>query len=154
MRRLHWHYRSRHEKLIAYSNRHFYNSDLVIFPSPNAESPEYGIKFTYVSKGRCSNQHNIEEAQAVAEAVLHHAQHRLDESLGVVAMSSRQRDQIERAIDELRRNRTEFNDTIDGLYAMEEPLFVKKLENVQGDERDVIFISFTCGPSEHGGKVY
>ncbi|MGL5845821.1 MAG: DUF4011 domain-containing anti-phage protein Hhe [Aeromonas veronii] len=154
MRRLRWHYRSRHEKLIAYSNRHFYNSDLVIFPSPNAESPEYGIKFTYVSKGRFSNQHNIEEAQAVAEAVLHHAQHRPGESLGVVAMSSKQRDQIERAIDELRRNRPEFNDAIDGLYAMEEPLFVKNLENVQGDERDVIFISFTYGPSEHGGKVY
>ena len=48
------------------------------------ESPEYGIKFTYVSKGRFSNQHNIEEAQAVAEAVLHHAQHRPGESLGVV----------------------------------------------------------------------
>lgn len=151
---LRWHYRSRHEKLIAYSNRHFYNSDLVIFPSPNAESPEYGIKFTYVSKGRFSNQHNIEEAQAVAEAVLHHAQHRPGESLGVVAMSSKQRDQIERAIDELRRNRPEFNDAIDGLYAMEESLFVKNLENVQGDERDVIFISFTYGPSEHGGKVY
>ncbi|AIJ10470.1 DNA helicase related protein [Edwardsiella anguillarum ET080813] len=154
MRRLRWHYRSRHEKLIAYSNRHFYNSDLVIFPSPNAESPEYGIKFTYVSKGRFSNQHNIEEAQAVAEAVLQHAQYRPGESLGVVAMSSKQRDQIERAIDELRRNRPEFNDAIDGLYAMEEPLFVKNLENVQGDERDVIFISFTYGPSEYGGKVY
>ncbi|MBL3467912.1 AAA family ATPase, partial [Klebsiella pneumoniae] len=99
--------------------------------------PEYGIKFTYVSKCRFSNQHNIEEAQAVAEAVLHHAQHRPGESLGVVAMSSKQRDQIERAIDELRRNRPEFNDAIDGLYAMEEPLFVKNLENVQGDERDV-----------------
>lgn len=154
MRRLRWHYRSRHEKLIAYSNRHFYNSDLVIFPSPNTESPEYGIKFNYVSRGRFSNQHNIEEAQAVAEAVLDHAQHRPSESLGVVAMSSKQRDQIERAIDELRRNRPEFNDAIDGLYAMKEPLFVKNLENVQGDERDVIFISFTYGPSEHGGKVY
>ena len=154
MRRLRWHYRSRHEKLIAYSNRHFYNSDLVIFPSPYAESPEYGIKFTYVSKGRFSNQHNIEEAQAVAEAVLHHAQHRPGESLGVVAMSSKQRDQIERAIDELRRSRPEVDRVIDGLYAMEEPLFIKNLENVQGDERDVIFISFTYGPAEHGGKVY
>ncbi|MGL5335299.1 MAG: DEAD/DEAH box helicase, partial [Enterovibrio sp.] len=148
MRRLRWHYRSRHESLIAYSNRHFYNNDLVIFPSPNAESPEYGIKFTYVSKGRFSNQHNIQEAQIVADAVLHHAQHRPGESLGVVAMSSKQREQIERAIDELRRDKPEFNEAIDSLYAMEEPLFVKNLENVQGDERDVIFISFTYGPSE------
>lgn len=154
MRRLRWHYRSQHEKLIAYSNRHFYNNDLVIFPSPYAESPEFGIKFTYVAKGRFSNQHNIEEAQAVAEAVLHHAVTRPGESLGVVAMSSKQRDQIERAIDELRRSQPDADSAIDKMYAMDEPLFIKNLENVQGDERDVIFISFTYGPAEHGGKVY
>ena len=63
----------------------------------------------------------------MAEAVLHHAQHRPGESLGVVAMSSKQRDQIERAIDELRRSRPEVDRVIDGLYAMEEPLFIKTL---------------------------
>ena len=154
MRRLRWHYRSQHENLIAYSNRHFYNSDLVIFPSPYAKSPEYGIKFTHVAKGRFSNQHNIEEAQVVAEAVVRHAIERPEESLGVVAMSSKQRDQIERALDELRRSRAEADVAIERLLAHQDPLFIKNLENVQGDERDVIFISFTYGPAELGGKVY
>jgi very-short-patch-repair endonuclease len=154
MRRLRWHYRSQHEKLIAYSNRHFYNNDLVIFPSPHADSPDYGTKFTYVPQGRFSNQHNIDEARVVAEAVVRHAMVRPNESLGVVAMSSKQRDQIERALDELCRERPDAEAAIDKLLAMPDPLFIKNLENVQGDERDVIFISFTYGPAELGGKVY
>ncbi|MFV7761717.1 DUF4011 domain-containing anti-phage protein Hhe [Shewanella algae] len=154
MRRLRWHYRSQHEKLIAYSNRHFYNSDLVIFPSPNAYSPDYGIKFTYVPNGRFTNQHNIEEANVVAKAVVRHAQMRRNESIGIVAMSSKQRDQIERALDELCRSDSAAEAAINTLRLMDEPLFIKNLENVQGDERDVIYISFTYGPAEVGGKVY
>lgn len=154
MRRLRWHYRSQHEKLIAYSNRYFYNSDLVIFPSPNADSPEYGIKFTHVSNGRFTNQHNVEEANVVAKAVVHHAQVRPNESIGIVAMSSKQRDQIERALDELCRSDPAAEAAINTIRIMDEPLFIKNLENVQGDERDVIYISFTYGPAEVGGKVY
>lgn len=154
MRRLRWHYRSQHEKLIAYSNRHFYNSDLVIFPSPNADSPDYGIKFSYVAGGRFTNQHNIEEANVVARAVVRHAQTRPEESIGIVAMSSKQRDQIERALDELCRSDAAAEAAISKLRVHDEPLFIKNLENVQGDERDVIYISFTYGPAEVGGKVY
>ncbi|MGL5339209.1 MAG: DUF4011 domain-containing anti-phage protein Hhe [Aeromonas veronii] len=154
MRRLRWHYRSQHESLIAYSNRHFYNNDLVIFPSPHADSPEFGIKFSYVPQGKFINQHNIEEARVVAEAVVRQAQINPKESLGIVAMSSKQRDQIERALDELRRTDAQADKAIEHLLSMPDPLFIKNLENVQGDERDVIFISFTYGPAEIGGKVY
>lgn len=154
MRRLRWHYRSQHEHLIAYSNRHFYDSDLVVFPSPHAQSGEFGIKFTHVKQGRFVNQHNIEEARVVAEAVARHAVHNAQESLGIVAMNSKQREQIERAVDELCKTRPELSNAIDALRNQEDGLFIKNLENVQGDERDVIFISFTYGPSEVGGRVY
>ncbi|ERK17327.1 DNA helicase related protein [Pantoea sp. AS-PWVM4] len=154
MRRLRWHYRSQHESLIAYSNRHFYNSDLVVFPSPNAHAPEYGVKFSFVKNGRFINQHNIEEARVIAKAVALHAIHSPEESLGIVAMNSKQREQIERAIDEMCREDTQAETAIDRLRMKSDALFVKNLENVQGDERDVIFISFTYGPGEADGKVY
>jgi len=154
MRRLRWHYRSQHESLIAYSNRHFYNSDLVVFPSPNAHAPEYGIKFSFVKNGRFINQHNIEEARVIAKAVALHAIHSPEESLGIVAMNSKQREQIERAIDEMCREDSQAEAAIDRLRTKSDALFVKNLENVQGDERDVIFISFTYGPGEADGKVY
>jgi len=154
MRRLRWHYRSQHESLIAYSNRHFYNSDLVVFPSPNAHAPEYGVKFSFVKNGRFINQHNIEEARVIAKAVALHAIHSSEESLGIVAMNSKQREQIERAIDEMCREDSQAEAAIDRLRTKSDALFVKNLENVQGDERDVIFISFTYGPGEADGKVY
>ncbi|HHG1541853.1 TPA: DUF4011 domain-containing anti-phage protein Hhe [Klebsiella pneumoniae] len=154
MRRLRWHYRSQHESLIAYSNRHFYNSDLVVFPSPNAHAPEYGVKFSFVKNGRFINQNNIEEARVIAKAVALHAIHSPEESLGIVAMNSKQREQIERAIDEMCREDSQAEAAIDRLRTKSDALFVKNLENVQGDERDVIFISFTYGPGEADGKVY
>ena len=154
MRRLRWHYRSQHESLIAFSNRNFYNNDLVIFPSPHAKSVEYGVKFRYVKGGRFVNQYNVEEAGVVAKAVVKHALNYPNESLGIVAMSSKQREQIERAVEEECKANDAVSDAIDGLRNMEDGLFIKNLENVQGDERDVIFISCTYGPGEVGGRVY
>lgn len=154
MRRLRWHYRSQHESLIAFSNRNFYNNDLVIFPSPRAKSLEYGVKFSYVKGGRFVNQYNVDEASVVAKAVVKHALNHPNESLGIVAMSSKQREQIERAVEEACKANDAVSDAIDSLRNMEDGLFIKNLENVQGDERDVIFISCTYGPGEVGGRVY
>ncbi len=153
-RRLRWHYRSEHESLIRFSNIKFYDSDLVVFPSPNANSSEYGVKFTFIRSGRFANQHNIEEARIVAEAVAKHAYMHPSETLGVVAMSSKQREQIERAVEELCKGDKTVAAGIEQLRSLNKPFFIKNLENVQGDERDVIFISFTYGPSELGGRVY
>ena len=149
-RRLRWHYRSRHESLIAFSNQAFYDSNLVVFPSPSSESDEFGIKFTHVKSGRFVNQHNIEEAKVIAEAVRSHLLHRPHESLGVVAMSSKQREQIERCVEELSKDDIQFRDALAENANNEEALFLKNLENVQGDERDVIYISCTYGPQEAG----
>ncbi|WP_097462093.1 DUF4011 domain-containing anti-phage protein Hhe [Mangrovitalea sediminis] len=154
MRRLRWHYRSQHESLIAFSNRNFYDNDLVIFPSPNAQSEEFGIKFHHVRGGRFVNQYNVEEAGVVAKAAVKHALERPHESLGIVAMSAKQAEQIERALEEACKADPTLADVVEKLRTQEDGLFVKNLENVQGDERDVIFISFTYGPGEVGGRVY
>ncbi|MDY6929754.1 MAG: DUF4011 domain-containing anti-phage protein Hhe [Pseudomonadota bacterium] len=154
MRRLRWHYRSQHESLIAFSNRNFYDNDLVIFPSPHAKAQEYGVKFSYVKGGRFVNQYNVEEARVVAKAAVKHALNHPNESLGIVAMSSKQREQIERAVEEECKADDAVAEAIEGLRNLEDGLFIKNLENVQGDERDVIFISCTYGPSEIGGRVY
>lgn len=149
-RRLRWHYRSRHESLIAFSNQEFYDSNLVVFPSPSNKSHEFGIKFTHVKTGRFVNQHNIEEAKVIARAVQRHIVSNSHESIGVVAMSSKQREQIERCVEELSKDDAQFRDALAENGNSEEPLFLKNLENVQGDERDVIYISCTYGPQEAG----
>lgn len=153
-RRLRWHYRSQHENLIAFSNHSFYESDLVLFPSPHKETDNYGIQYSRVSRGCFVNRRNMEEAMIISKAVCEHFRHRPDESLGVVAMSAEQRLQIELAIETLAKDDTIFQEWLDKDSLRQESIFIKNLENVQGDERDVIFISMTYGPKEPGGKVY
>ena len=153
VRRLRWHYRSRHESLIAFSNRFFYDDDLVLFPSPFSDSPDYGIRYTRLHRGCFVNRRNLEEARVIAEAVREHFRHHPEETLGVVAMSAEQRLQLERAIETLTKEDSAFEQALESDAQRRESLFVKNLENVQGDERDVIFISMTYGPKEPGGKV-
>lgn len=153
VRRLRWHYRSQHEHLIAFSNQAFYDSGLVLFPSPYSESPDLGVRFTRVARGRFVNRRNVEEARAVAEAVRTHLLERPEESVGAVAMSAEQRDQLERALEDLAKDDLDLQRALEKNAEREEPLFVKNLENVQGDERDVIFISCTYGPERVGGRV-
>jgi very-short-patch-repair endonuclease len=152
-RRLRWHYRSRHESLIAFSNKEFYDSNLVVFPSPSSQSDEFGVKFSYIKRGRFVNSRNIEEAQIIARSARKHLLNHAGESLGIVAMNSQQREQIERCIEELAKEDALFAEALSRNQASEEPLFIKNLENVQGDERDVIYISFTYGPQEAGANA-
>jgi very-short-patch-repair endonuclease len=153
-RRLRWHYRSQHENLIAFSNHSFYESDLVLFPSPHKQTADFGIQYSRVPRGCFVNRKNLEEAKIISEAVREHFRHRPDETLGVVAMSAEQREHIERAIDTLAKDDPVFQEWLDKDATRRESLFTKNLENVQGDERDVIFISMTYGPPEPGAKVY
>jgi very-short-patch-repair endonuclease len=153
-RRLRWHYRSQHENLIAFSNHSFYESDLVLFPSPYKQTESYGIQYSRAPRGCFVNRRNMEEAKIIADAVRGHFRHRPEETLGVVAMSAEQRLQIERAIETLAKDDPVFQEWLDKDATRHETLFIKNLENVQGDERDVIFISMTYGPQEPGGKVH
>ncbi|MEH6345478.1 MAG: DUF4011 domain-containing protein, partial [Bermanella sp.] len=149
-RMLQWHYRSRHESLIEFSNRHFYDSELVIFPSPWATSAEFGIKFTHVTNGAFVNNVNNEEAKYIVEAVKHHFVNNPNESVGIVAMNTKQRDQIEAALDAARATDEVLAAGFMRDAQTDDPIFIKNLENVQGDERDVIMISFTYGPQNRG----
>lgn len=149
VRRLKWHYRSRHGSLIAFSNKHFYNSELVVFPSCDRD---FAIHRHLVSDARYTKGVNLPEVKLACDVVLEQLESYPDRSLGVVAMNEAQASEIGEQLEmlsfhheELRR-RLELKDT-------SEELFVKSLEKVQGDERDTIVISCTYGPSEPGGPV-
>ncbi|WDF72263.1 DUF3320 domain-containing protein [Novosphingobium sp. KACC 22771] len=155
MRMLRWHYRSRHQSLIAVSNRQFYESKLFIVPSPYTAEAGMGLRFHHIAEGLFdagSTRTNQLEAKIVAKAIIAHARDHPDLSLGVAAFSVSQRRAILDQLELLRRSATpEVEAFFQAHYS--EPFFVKNLENVQGDERDVIFISVGYGPTTPGGRV-
>lgn len=152
VRSLRWHYRSHHESLIAFSNHHFYKN-LIVFPSPYAKNPGLGVKYRYVRGGSYKDRQNAPEAQRVVDAVLDHMIKRPDESLGVVTLNQTQRELIEELLDRKLKTFDEGADFMGRWEAEGWPFFVKNLENVQGDERDVIFISTTFGKAPGTDKV-
>ena len=148
---LRWHYRSRHHSLIAVSNREFYGDQLFIAPSCWPDDPELGLKFRPVPDGvfdRGGNGTNRVEAQAIARAVIQHARKTPGLSLGVAAFSVRQQDAILDELELLRREHPDLESFFSGDAV--EPFFVKNLENVQGDERDVVFLSIGYGRDVDG----
>lgn len=146
-KRLRWHYRSRREPLIAFSNNHFYDSDLVTFPSTR-DAAKDSVRLVKVAKGVWTDRRNLEEAREVAELVVDHYLRDPSKSLGVIAFNATQQQAIEDAIYQLRRKSTRIDSLLQNTGS--EPLFVKNLENVQGDERDCILLSFAYGRNEKG----
>ena len=139
-RHLNWHYRSRHESLIAFSNYHYYGNRLLTFPSPHQE---LGVSFRHVAgeydKGK--SRTNRAEATAIVSEVLRRL---LDPqqagfSIGIVTFSQAQQMLIDDLLEESRRENPEIEPYF--ADASSEPVFIKNLENVQGDERDVILFS-------------
>ncbi len=154
LRMLRWHYRSRHQSLIAVSNRQFYENRLVIVPSPFTQQSGLGLRFHHIKAGifeSGSTRTNPIEAEAVAQAVIHHARNAPGQSLGVVAFSAAQRKAIIERLEILRRQLAPDEEAFFQAHTTE-PFFVKNLENVQGDERDVILISVGYGPTSPGAK--
>ncbi len=144
-----WHYRSNHESLIAFSNIMYYSSRLCTYPSPDALDSK--VKLKLIEDGiydRGESKCNKKEAEALVNEVIRRL---LDErlknsSIGVVTFSTLQQVLIERLLSKrISEKRLE-----DVAYDREEPLFVKNLENVQGDERDVILFSVCYGPDKNG----
>lgn len=144
-RMLHWHYRSRHESLIAFSNEHFYDSKLIVFPSPTISSDDLGLRFTYIPDGEFDKGINRHEAEKVVDAIIDHARRYPNESLAVVTMNAGQQTLIEELLETRLVNRPSEKELMDKLYNMTDPFIIKNLENIQGDERDVVFISCTYG---------
>jgi very-short-patch-repair endonuclease len=151
-RRLRWHYRSRREGLIAFSNQYVYDNELVTFPSVHDVAGNPAIAFEYVPDGRwkagASGGFNAVEARRTAELVLDHFRQHPDESLGVIAFSQRQQMRILDELERLRHNHPDLEEFF--REGRDEPFFVKNLENVQGDERDVLILGIGYGPDETG----
>ena len=151
--RLKWHYRSAHESLITFSNVSFYDADLYTFPSVETHSDASGLSFEYVADGVYEGKGlNLTEARRVVDAVVRHAKERPQESLGVGTFNMRQQLAV---LDELELRRRE-DPSIEPFFSRSaaEPFFVKNLENIQGDERDVIFLSVTYAKGPDGRLRY
>lgn len=149
---LRWHYRSRDERLIKFSNHFFYDNKLITFPAADCTTKGQGVRSVYVSDGvydRGRSRMNRPEARIVARLALEHFDAHPERSLGIVSMNLSQKEAIEDAISEallLRPDLAHFFDT-----TRKEAVFVKSLENVQGDERDTMIISVGYGRDHAGG---
>jgi hypothetical protein len=159
IRRLKWHYRSKHESLIDFSNKHFYDNELTIFPSPSNEVSEaLGVKYTYVEdgfyKGGEKYRVNLREAQKVVEILKEHMESSPEKSIGVGTLNGTQRELIQELVDSAEKEFEYVAKFIECWSESHEAFFVKNLESLQGDERDVIVISTTYGKEEGSDKVY
>lgn len=162
-RYLNWHYRSKHESLIAFSNTHFYDGRLITFPSVDDQERKVSITYVDGTYDFGKTRQNKMEAKAIVDEVIRRLQEDYEaikqyeganeecvykpKSIGIVAFSKVQSNLIEDLlIDTLSKHKEleqiAFND--------HEPIFVKNLENVQGDERDVILFSVGYGPDKTG----
>jgi DNA polymerase III delta prime subunit len=146
---LRWHYRSRHESLIAFSNHHYYENRLLTFPSPAGAGDGLGVEWRPVADGhydRGRSRTNRAEAEAVVAELLRCLEEDPERSVGVVTFSMPQQRLVEDLLDAARAARPD----LEPAFGHEDPPFVKNLENVQGDERDVMLFSIGYGPDESG----
>ena len=149
---LEWHYRSRDPSLITVNNAEFYDHRLILPPSPVQEDAQYGMTFTRVSGAYSSRSRgggrpgtNRREADRIAERLAEHAREWPTLSVGIVAFSKAQSDMVTEVLEIARRS----DPALEGFLRENktENVFVKNIENVQGDERDVILITVGYGPA-------
>ncbi|MEM0135478.1 MAG: DUF4011 domain-containing protein, partial [Thermoplasmatales archaeon] len=149
---LKWHYRSRREELIDFSNKNFYDGQLVTFPSPDSRDAAPAIEFKHVPDGiydRGASRTNIKEANVVCDLIEEHFRKCGGNlTLGVITLGESQEEAI---LNEFERRKIR-NPELESLSVSNkyEPFFVKSIENVQGDERDVIIISLCYGRDKNG----
>lgn len=149
---LKWHYRSRDEHLISFSNHYFYENQLITFPPNCTDNEGRGIRLEYLPDGlwdRGKSRTNRREARKAAQLAIEHFTKYPERSLGIVALNSSQKEAIEDSINEELAERPDLQPFFD-TSRQNEPFFVKSLENVQGDERDVILISVGYGKNSDG----
>lgn len=151
--RLRWHYRSRYEQLITFSNKNFYDSDLVTFPSSKVDAPGIGVDYYHVEGVFDRKSHtNRKEAEFVVDLIYQNIEKYPNRSLGVVAFSVAQQDLIDKLLSKRRQStpEKEYFFKNDG----NEPFFIKNLETVQGDERDTIIFSIAYGIDAQGRLLH
>ena len=151
--RLRWHYRSRYEQLITFSNKNFYDSDLVTFPSSKVDAPGIGVDYYHVDGVFDRKVHtNRKEAEFIVDLIYQNIEKYPNRSLGVVAFSVAQQDLIDKLLSKRRQSTPEkeyfFKNDV------KEPFFIKNLETVQGDERDTIIFSIAYGIDAQGRLLH
>ena len=151
VKQLKWHYRSRHESLIAFSNQKFYDNSMLIFPSAIDKSEHLGLKPVHIPDAVYDRGTNRKEAQAVVKAAFEHYQNFPNKSLGIGAFSVKQQQAILDEFEVQLQQQPEMEEFF--ASTRKERFFVKNLETIQGDERDVIFISIGYGFDKEG-KLY
>lgn len=152
IRNLQWHYRSRDEKLIAFSNTHIYDSSLTTFPGAFQDGVLRHAHVPWMPGTAGVAGSSSAEVERVVDLVIEHAETRPEESLGVIAMGIKHADRIDAAVRERLRDRADLESFFS--EAQEERFFVKNLERVQGDERDAIIMSIGYGKSADGRMLY
>lgn len=148
-----WHYRSRFEQLIAFSNHNFYEGKLISFPSATIDRKGIGVDYYHVDGVfEHKSRYNIKEAERVVDLILEHVRNYPNRSLGVVAFNVAQQELIGNLLDK----RVGFDSQYDILYDRNllEPFFIKNLESVQGDERDTIIFSTAYGKDASGKLMH
>jgi very-short-patch-repair endonuclease len=152
-RTLLWHYRSRHEHLIAFSNAKIYRNNLITFPSNKENTKDNGVEYVFVENGfydRGGKAGNVPEARKVAEIVFEHFRKQPNRSLGVIAFGEVQQQAINGEIRSMRLRNQQYEHFFN--EETNEPFFIKNLENVQGDERDTII--FSIGYAKDAAGVF
>lgn len=149
---LEWHYRSRDERLIAFSNRHIYSDSLITFPGYGHSRPIEHVVVPQVVGRNQDTDSMAAEADHVAAEVMRHAREHPKQSLGVITMGIKHANRVQMALDERLRQTPELAGFFDDKRS--EPFFIKNLERVQGDERDVIFLSVGYGKDSTGRLLY
>ncbi len=150
-RTLLWHYRSRHEHLIAFSNAKIYRNSLITFPSNQENTKDYGVEYFFVNEGfydRGGKAGNVPEAIRVSELVFEHFRKQPNRSLGVIAFGEVQQQAIDTEIRSMRLRNQQYEHFFN--EETNEPFFIKNLENVQGDERDTIIFSIGYAKDANG----
>jgi hypothetical protein len=147
---LEWHYRSRDETLITFSNHHLYGDRLVTFPGPGGAPAVQHILVQQPLGVDGQEESSSVEVRRVVELILKHAETRPDESLGVIAMGIRHADRVQRALDQALAGRSDLDAFFDP--GAQERFFVKNLERVQGDERDATILTVGYG-KDRGGNL-
>ncbi len=152
--RLRWHYRSRYEQLITFSNKNFYDGDLVTFPSSKTDTKGVGVDYYHVEGSLFDRKThtNRKEAEFVVDLIYQNIEEHPERSLGVVAFSLAQQDLIDKLLAKRRQSTPEKEFFFKSNE--QEPFFIKNLETVQGDERDTIIFSVAYGKDAQGRLLH
>ncbi len=144
---LKWHYRSRHESLIYFSNHEFYDDKMYTFPSVNDRERRVKLCTLNGVFGAGKDRTNEKEAKAIVSEILrrYHDDNLKKYSIGVVTFNKPQQELIDKLLDDEQKKDIDFDNWVEN---SNEPLIVRNLENIQGDERDIILFSVTYGMDE------